>query len=101
MADAQKQDICFLKIFSEVKGYHIFKIRPLVDVAMLVLPEPHNMYDSNAMLVKMPGFQELSHHGAVAEDKVKEVADKVVGRVPANLCGVMTGVLPYCKEFKW
>ena len=44
---------------SHIKGYHIFKITPHKEIKLRVLEEVNNKKDPNAMLVKMPGLEEI------------------------------------------
>lgn len=70
-------------IDSNIKGYHIYHIRPCTKVVMHVEPEFGNSYDPNAMLVKIPELKELLT--MTEEETMKSKAGKIVGRVPANL----------------
>ena len=90
---------------SHIKRYHIFKITPHKEIELQVLNEVINKNDPNAMLVKMLGLEEIpvNLHGDITRPKkissnekkqtVKEIAEKDVGRVPANLCGVFRDLL--------
>ena len=89
---------------SHIKGYHIFKITPHKEIELQVLNEVNNKKDPNAMLVKMLGLEEIpvNLHDDITRPKkksneknqtVKEIAEKDVGRVPANLCGVFRDLL--------
>ena len=89
---------------SHIKGYHMFKITPHKEIELQVLNEVNNKKDPNAMLVKMLGLEEIpvTLHDDIARPKkksneknqtVKEIAEKDVGRVPANLCGVFRDLL--------
>ena len=84
---------------SNVKGYHSFKIKPHPLINMLVVNEIKNPKDENAMLVKMPHLDDIPYrlhqditrkkkHTHEKDQKVAEIADEIVGRVPANLCRV-------------
>ena len=84
---------------SAIKGYHIFKIKPHPLIKMLVVNDIQNPKDENAMLVKMPPLDDIPSRlhqdvtrkkkGAHEKDQtVDEIADEIVGRVPANLCRV-------------
>ena len=90
---------------SHIKRYHIFKITAHKEIELQVLNEVNNKNDPNAMLVKMLGLEEIpvNLHGDITRPKkipsnekkqtVKEIAEKDVGRVPANLCGVFRDLL--------
>ena len=89
---------------SHIKRYHIFKITPHKEIELQVLNEVNNKNDPNAMLVKMLGLEEIpvNLHDDITRPKkksneknqtVKEIAEKDVGRVPANLCGVFRDLL--------
>lgn len=56
---------------SNIKGYHVFKIKPSLETGLFVEKENDNPYDPEAMVVKLPQEEEDG---------------KVIGRVPANLC---------------
>ena len=78
-----------------IKGYHIFQIKPHREIKMLVQNEDGNKYDPFAMLIRMPELINIPiklHNNITREAKsgkivqtVKSIANKVVGRVPANL----------------
>lgn len=56
-----------------IKGYHIFKIKPSQGVMMVVERDRENRYDRWALNVKLD--------------------DKMVGRVPANMCRIFSELL--------
>ena len=78
-----------------IKGYHIFQIQPHPGIKMLVQNEDGNKYDPFAMLIRMSELTNIPiklHNDITREAKrgktaqtVKSIANKVVGRVPANL----------------
>ena len=82
-------------INSNIKGYHIFKVKPHLKIEMLVERELDNKYDSQATIVKIPELNKINAglHGEVTKEakgkqpqqKVKDIAGKTVGRVPANV----------------
>ena len=41
-----------------IKGYHTFKITPLIEMTMIVIREEENEFDPYAMVVKIP---EIDH----------------------------------------
>ena len=78
-----------------IKGYHIFRIKPHLEIKMLVQNEDCNKYDPFAMLIRMPELVNIpiKLHNDITRDvksgkiaqTVKSIANKVVRRVPANL----------------
>ena len=83
---------------SSIRGYHISKRRPHTAIEMLLEKEEDNSYDVNAMVNKMPDMIQIDKQyldftvrpckGKEPEQKVKDNADKVIGRVAANICKV-------------
>ena len=79
-----------------IKGYHFFKIRAHESISMLVLPEEANARDPSAMKVMMPEdvpaelLDKNTREGDSKhpQQKVRDIIEKKVGRVPANLCRV-------------
>ena len=88
---------------SQVKGYHIFKVRPHPEVAMEVKLEENNSYDPTAMMVLMPTLEYIPSelHNLVTREEnkgekkqcVSDIAGQQVGRVPANLCKLFRKVI--------
>ena len=82
-------------INSNIKAYHIFKVKPHPDIGMNVEKDVLNGYDPNAMIIKMPRIEEISlelHDSVTKEAKngigqqtVTDIAGCTVGRVPANV----------------
>ena len=77
---------------SAVKGYHISKITSLIEMTMIVEREEENEFDLYAMVVKIPEIDHipLEDQNKITREKepqqrIKDIAGKVVGRVPANL----------------
>lgn len=96
----QPQKMKTLKVTnSAIKGYHVFKIKPHPFIKMLVLPEHNNPYDQHAMIIKMPVISDIDKRylNDITDDGegqvVKEIAGKIVGRVPANLSAVFYKLL--------
>ena len=87
----------FTVINSAIKGYHVFRVKPHNLVNMDVIPEMDNKYDSNAMIIKMPPLHNISDlllNEKTDDGKfVKEIAGKIVGRVPANISKVFNELL--------
>ncbi|XP_069110389.1 uncharacterized protein [Argopecten irradians] len=81
-----------------IKGYHIFHRRPDPAIKMKVEVEDNNRYDESAMKVMVPSLDEIPQHlhGNVTRpeniqrrlpvQRVRDIAGKQIGRVPANLC---------------
>ncbi|XP_074644266.1 uncharacterized protein LOC141901088 [Tubulanus polymorphus] len=63
-----------MRVCWSIKGYHIYRRRPTVGTELIVYPEVGNKHEKDAMIVKT-------------------VNDKIVGRVPANLCRVFALML--------
>ncbi|XP_077869670.1 uncharacterized protein LOC144361685 [Saccoglossus kowalevskii] len=86
-----------------IKGYHHFHRRPHPDALLDVEIEHNNRYDPSSMLVKMPPLCRIPNelHDEVTREgrgnqpnqTVRSIADKQVGRVPANLCKVFRRLL--------
>ena len=84
-----------ISITSNIKGYHIFRVKPHPKVEMVVHKEDNNKYDAFAMIVKMPNLCDINpllhgeivskRKGATSEQTVKDVSEKIFGRVPANM----------------
>ena len=78
-----------------IKGYHIFQIKPHPEIKMLVQNEDDNKSNPFPLLIRMPELINIPiklHNDITREAKsgkivqpVKSIANKVVGRVPANL----------------
>ena len=102
-----------LKIVSEIKGYHVFHVRPTSEIPLLIIPEDGNKFDPNAMLVKVPDMVPPSMHSIITrpalkkgskDQTVKDILGKTVGRVPANLCQTFRSILgrqPDCSITWW
>ena len=83
---------------SSIRGYHFFKRRPHTAIEMLLEKEEDNSYNVNAMFIKMPDLIQIDKQylditvrpckGKEPEQKVKDNAGKVIGRVPANICKI-------------
>ena len=81
-----------------IRGHHFFKRRPHTATEMLLEKEEDNSYDVNAMVIKMPDLIQIDKQylditvrpckGKEPEQKVKDNAGKVIGRVPANICKI-------------
>ena len=86
-----------IKIDSTIKGYHVFHVRPHVDIEMILVPEPRNRFDPNAFGVWMPNLSDIPGHLRDTETRegqtVRQIAGTQVGRVPANLCRVFRELL--------
>ena len=88
---------------SSIKGYHFFKRRPHLEVKLLVKTDIHNTYDENAMVVMMPALDAIPStlHEVILKEargkekcqKVKDNANKIIGRVPANVCKLFAELL--------
>ena len=84
--------------YSSIRGYYFFKRRPHTAIEMLLEKEEDKSYDVNAMVIKMPDLIQIDTQylditvrpckGKEPEQKVKDNADKVIGRVAANICKV-------------
>ena len=81
--------------YQSIRGYYFFKRRPHTAIEMLLEKEEDKSYDVNAMVIKMPDLIQIDTQylnitvrpckGKEPEQKVKDNADKVIGRVPANI----------------
>ena len=88
---------------SSIKGYHVFKTRPHPEIPMFIERDFHNKYDPFALIVKMPVLESIPTrlHEVILRpakgrencQKVKDNAGKIVGRVPANVCKILTKLL--------
>ena len=79
---------------SNIKGYHYFKICPHAEVPLVVEKEKGNIYDPDAMLIRMPVLSDTrTARRNEKEQTVKSNAGKQVGRVPANLCKMFKKLL--------
>eukprot|EP00058_Branchiostoma_floridae_P019977 XP_002605467.1 hypothetical protein BRAFLDRAFT_74281 [Branchiostoma floridae] len=78
-----------------IKGYHVFKRRPLQGLEMKVMREYDNPYDRNAFVVKMPDLSSIpaDQHHVVTDEKrgttVRSIAGEIIGRLPAGLCRIL------------
>ena len=77
---------------SAIKWYHIFKITQLIEMTMIVEREEENEFDPYAMVIMTPEIDHipLEDRNKITREKepqqrLKDIAGKVVGRVPANL----------------
>jgi hypothetical protein len=74
-----------------VKGYHEFRIRPPVSLALKVTKEFGNKFDVNACLVWVPELELIPRHmlNIVTDEKraetVETIAGLPIGRVPLGL----------------
>ncbi|XP_066297043.1 uncharacterized protein [Branchiostoma lanceolatum] len=79
-----------------IKGYHIFRRRPMLGMRLPVQPEPDNALDGDAMVVMMPSLANIKTEDLdVVTDrkrstKVRDIAGKVVGRVPMGLSAILS-----------
>ena len=95
-------NICTI-LNSNIKGYHIFKLRPHPHIEMLVKEERMNPYDPDAMLVMMPVLDDINpdlydevtreRKGEDPDQTVRTNFGKVIGRVPANIGKICTKLL--------
>ena len=80
-----------------IRGYHAFHVRPHPEISMFLELEPQNRYDSNAIKVKMPEIEyipeNLRNQSTRDGQTVRQIAGKIVGRVPRNLCTVFTKLI--------
>ncbi|XP_019646829.1 PREDICTED: uncharacterized protein LOC109487283 [Branchiostoma belcheri] len=78
-----------------IKGYHIFRRRPLLGLRMKVVPEPDNPMDKDALVVVMPPLDSIptADHDVVTDTKrsttVRHIAGKWIGRLPAGLSTIL------------
>ena len=88
---------------TNIKGYHVFKRRPYLAITMDVQKDEENAHDPHAMVIVMPALEAIDNelHDIIAreakgkkqpEQKVRDNAGKLMGRVPANI-GKMFGNL--------
>ena len=81
---------------SNIKGYHVFKRRPHSMITMAVQKDEGNDFDPHAMVIVMPALEAIHHelHDIIVreakgkkqpEQKVRDNAGKLMGRVPANI----------------
>ncbi|XP_071121977.1 uncharacterized protein [Mytilus edulis] len=89
----QNMNVRPIKFDWSIKGYHVFRLRPHVEIPLNVELEVNNPYDPHAMKVSVPALQHIPQHlhDTVTKDgnppqRVRHIAGKQVGRVPANLC---------------
>ena len=85
--------------YQSIRGYYFFKRRPHTAIEMLLEKEEDKSYDVNAMVIKMPDLIQIDTQylnitvrpckGKEPEQKVKDNAGKVIGRVPANICKIL------------
>ena len=73
------KDLMVSKTF--IKGYHIYKVKPSFGTRMSVEREPDNKYDPCALVIKLRN-------------------EKMVGRVPANLCKIFSSFMQERKVLK-
>ena len=88
---------------SNIKRYYHLKIRPTKEIEMVAERELKNCHDPYAMIIKMALLSNMpcefhdkftrEDKGNFPEQRVKDIADKVVGRVPANLYKLFLFVL--------
>ena len=88
---------------SSIKGYHFFKRRPHLEVKLLVKKDVNNKYDENAIVVMIPPLDSIPStlHEVVLKEargkekcqKVKDNANKIIGRVPDNICKLFAELL--------
>ena len=81
--------------YQSIRGYYFFKRRPHTAIEMQLEKEEDKSYDVNAMVIKMPDLIQIDTQylnitvrpckGKEPEQKVKDNAGKVIGRVPANI----------------
>ena len=87
-----------IAILWSVKSYHIFKVRPYPEIPLLIVPDPENMFDKDAMNVMMPEnvnpeyLHKVTREGDSKREpqRVREILGKQVGCVPANLSKVFS-----------
>ena len=100
-----------VKIVGNIKGYHIFYIRPHSEIPMKVLHERGNKYDPNAVAIWMPDLEDIDSklHDCITRNerpgkpcqKVRDVAGCMVGRVPANLGKIFRDIEAYVWGISW
>ena len=83
---------------SSIRGYHFSKRRPHTEIEVLLDKEEDNSHDVNAMVIKMLDLIQIDKQylditvrpckGKEPEQKVKDNAGKIIGRVPANICKI-------------
>ena len=90
-------------VSSNIKGYHIFKIRPHSQIEMITEKEIGNPRDPHAMIIKMSSLNEIPEkfHDDITKEKrgkekqqtVKDIAGEIIGRVAANICKLFEKLL--------
>ena len=99
-------------IISAIKGYHVYHIRPTKSIKIQGEKEQGSEFDQYAMIVKIPEanqmpndiFQEISRpakKNTLYNVLVKDIARKLVGRVPANLGKAIYRVWKDIDEVPW
>ena len=94
-----------------IKGYHVYRVRPHAEIAMIVKPEEVNDLDDNAMGIWMPPLTDIpvSYHYSItrpaknyaAAQRVIDIAGMFVGRVPANFGKVFRTHLTHMDKIVW
>ena len=74
-----------------IKGYHDFKIKPLMCMSLRVTKEYGNKHDQHACLVWIPELETIPRHlwdivtDAMRNETVHTIAGLPIGRVPRGL----------------
>ena len=81
-----------------IKGYHKYHVRPHPALPMKVNEDRGNVYDQNALKVIFPELPAIPSYllnevtreadNKHARQTFSSDADKMVGHVPANVCGI-------------
>ena len=76
-----------------IKGYHAHRIKPPPEVTLNLQREPHNRFDRNAIVVKLPRLVQMTENEHDMECQarggivpLRQLAGQTVEHVPANLC---------------
>ena len=99
-------------INSTIKEYHVYHIGPTKSIKMQVEKEQDNEFYQYAMVVKMPEANQMSNDilqeisrpakkNTLNNVLVKDIAGKLVGRVPANLGKAIYRVWKDISEVSW
>ena len=80
-----------VKVEWAIKVFSHFGFTPSTLILMDLVPEENNSFDPNAVVVRMPSLEQIDQTSfnlmtKEEEQRVKNSAGNVIGRVPANLC---------------
>ena len=96
---SQVMPLSMIAVDWSISGYHVFRVRPHKDIRMFIQLEPENRYGRYAVKVIMPRLEYIAANLLDEEtrdgQKVRDIAGRVVGRVPRCSCTAFSKLIEH------